>query len=60
MGVSVPVDWPELSGLSSGAHWTIRTIDERLIMSTDPWPDYGLHRPSLKQAIRALAVEQAC
>ena len=59
MGVSVPVSWTELSGLTSGAHWTIRNIDERLAMTTNPWPDYGLHRPSLKQAIRALAPEHA-
>jgi len=58
MGVSVPVAWSELGGLTSGAHWTLRTIDDRLGVA-DPWADYGRTRQGLKAAIKALEREHA-
>jgi bifunctional non-homologous end joining protein LigD len=54
MGISVPVAWSELPGLSSGAHWTLRTIDERLTLPTDPWEDYGSTTQTLRAAMKAL------
>lgn len=54
MGISVPVAWDELPELSSGAHWTLRTIDERLALSTDPWQGYGDAKQTLRAAMKAL------
>lgn len=42
MGVSVPVAWDELDKLSSGAHWTISNIHERLDAGNAPWDGYAL------------------
>jgi len=54
MGISVPVAWDELPELSSGAHWTLRTIDDRLALSTDPWQGYGGAKQTLRAAMKAL------
>ena len=55
MGVSVPVDWSELAALTSGAHWTVRTIGERLTAAKDPWDGMKAHaRQSLTTAMRVL------
>ena len=40
LGISVPVRWDELQGLKSGAHWTVRTVHERLDEGNAPWADY--------------------
>ncbi|MEF7612401.1 DNA ligase D [Aquincola sp. MAHUQ-54] len=54
IGVSVPVHWEELDGLTSGAHWTLRNIDERLAMP-DPWAQgAALRRQTLRTAMRVL------
>ncbi len=53
MGVSVPVDWSELPELSSGAHWTLRTVDERLT-GDDPWAGYKRVKQSLREALKAM------
>jgi bifunctional non-homologous end joining protein LigD len=54
MGVSVPVDWSELKQLTSGAHWTIRTVDARL-QEADPWAGYRRVRQTLAAAIKAMS-----
>ena len=41
MGVSVPIEWDEVEGISSGGHWTIANIDDRLAIGNDPWDDYA-------------------
>ncbi|WP_417224399.1 DNA ligase D [Achromobacter spanius] len=41
MGVSVPVAWDELDKLTSGAHWTISNIHERLDAGNAPWDGYA-------------------
>ncbi len=53
MGVSVPVDWAELPDLRSGAHWTIRSAEERLA-APDPWGAQGRLRQTLTAAMKAL------
>lgn len=53
MGVSVPVDWAELPRLRSGAHWTLRTIDERMAQA-DPWAGYRRVKQSLREALKAM------
>ncbi|MYZ43534.1 DNA ligase D [Schauerella aestuarii] len=41
MGVSVPIEWDEVEGISSGGHWTIANIDDRLDVGNHPWDDYA-------------------
>ena len=40
LGISVPVRWEELQGLKSGAHWTVRSVHERLDEGNSPWDGY--------------------
>jgi bifunctional non-homologous end joining protein LigD len=55
LGVSMPVSWDQLSGLKSGAQWTIATAREHLSFEvTDPWKDYWTRRQSLGSAMKAL------
>ncbi len=55
LGVSMPVAWDDLSGLKSGAQWTIATAREHLsFQSTDPWAGYWKKRQGLTQAMKAL------
>ena len=55
IGVSVPVTWDELPGLTGGAHWTIRNVGPRLEVGNRPWSDYGQAAKELSSAARALA-----
>ncbi|MDO9434479.1 DNA ligase D [Hydrogenophaga sp.] len=54
MGISVPVAWAELEQLKSGAHWTVRSVDERLRKGNAPWAGYEKAAVSLSTAIRLL------
>jgi bifunctional non-homologous end joining protein LigD len=50
----VPVRWEELMDLSSGAHWTVRTVGERLAIGNSPWEDYEESATTLTKAMKAL------
>ena len=55
MGVSVPVAWDELPGLTSGAHWTVRSIAERLGTKDKAWSAYAASKSqTLRTAMRVL------
>jgi bifunctional non-homologous end joining protein LigD len=54
LGISVPVRWDELAGLTSGAHWTVRTVGERLAIGNSPWEDYEDSAVTLTKAMKAL------
>ena len=54
MGISVPVAWKELGTLTSGAHWTVRTVGERLRQGNAPWDGYAAAAASLTGAMRLL------
>jgi bifunctional non-homologous end joining protein LigD len=54
LGISVPVKWDELAGLTSGAHWTVRTVGERLAIGNAPWADYEDSAVTLTKAMKAL------
>ncbi len=60
MGVSVPVGWDELDTLHSGAHWTVRSVAERLTLP-DPWREgaAAARRQTLTAAMQALNDEPA-
>ncbi|NUZ05571.1 DNA ligase D [Piscinibacter koreensis] len=56
LGVSVPCSWDELGSLTSGAHWTVATMPERLDEPGDPWRAYWTTRQTLAKAAKALGV----
>jgi len=57
MGISVPVAWNELDRLTGGAHWTIRSVDQRLRLGNSPWEHYGTAAVGLGRAMKALGFE---
>ena len=54
MGVSVPLDWSELSGLRGSDHWHVRNIAERLPVGNRPWNGYARSARSLTPAMKLL------
>ena len=54
LGISVPVRWDELAQLTSGSHWTVRTVQERLNEGNAPWADYDKSAVTLTKAMKAL------
>lgn len=54
MGVSVPVAWEELDGLTSAAHWNVQNIVERLSVGNTPWQGYREAAVSLAPAMKML------
>jgi bifunctional non-homologous end joining protein LigD len=54
LGVSVPVAWSELPSLTSGAHWTVATIEGRLRLGNAPWASYTQAASALGEAMARL------
>ena len=54
MGVSVPVSWDELPELTSGSHWTVDTLQERIETGNAPWQAYAASARPLGQAMKAM------
>lgn len=54
LGVSVPVGWEELDGLSGPAHWTVANIADRIAIGNAPWDGYEQARCTLPAAMKAL------
>jgi len=61
LGVSVTCAWDELGTITSGAHWTIRNVHERIEeRGDDPWRGYAqARRQSAVKAKKAMGVERA-
>lgn len=59
MGISVPVAWSELDSLTSGAHWTIRTVEQRLAIGNSPWSGYAKAATSITGAMKKLGFRPA-
>ena len=59
LGVSVPIDWSELAGVSGGAHWHLRNVDARIAHGNEPWGATSASRQTLTKAMRALNFEGA-
>ena len=55
MGVSVPLAWEELAGLTSGAQWTVTSIGERIATGNTPWDGYAKAARPLTAAMKKLA-----
>jgi bifunctional non-homologous end joining protein LigD len=54
LGISVPVRWEELPELTSGAHWTVKTVESRLEEGNAPWAEYDKSAVSLTKAMKTL------
>ena len=54
LGISVPVRWEELPELTSGAHWTVKTVASRLKTGNAPWADYAKRATTLTKAMKTL------
>jgi bifunctional non-homologous end joining protein LigD len=54
LGISVPVRWEELAELTSGAHWTVKTVEPRLEVGNEPWADYAKSATTLTKAMKTL------
>ncbi|WP_295544600.1 DNA ligase D [uncultured Pseudacidovorax sp.] len=54
LGVSVPVAWDELPNLTSGAHWTLASIGERLATGNAAWDEAGVPSQGLARAMQVL------
>jgi len=50
LGVSVPVGWDELDSLTSGAHWTVSSVADRLDIGNTPWDGYDAAAQTLADA----------
>lgn len=51
--VSVPIEREEVAQISGGAHWTVRTVHERLEgLERDPWAPMNKTRQTLTAAMR--------
>jgi DNA ligase D-like protein (predicted polymerase)/DNA ligase D-like protein (predicted 3'-phosphoesterase) len=60
LGVSMPIDWDQLSELKSGAQWTIKDAPGYLsLRQEDPWKDYWTSRQSISKAMKSLGVSAA-
>lgn len=57
LGVSVPVAWDELPGLTGGAQWTVHTVAERLAIGNTPWAGYAKTKQSLARAMKAMGFD---
>jgi bifunctional non-homologous end joining protein LigD len=57
LGVSVPLAWDELAGLTSAAQWTVQNIAERLSVGNAPWEDYTAARQSLVKPMKVLGFD---
>ena len=59
LGVSVPIEWSELAGLSASARWNVRNIGERLRVGNRPWESFSTSRQGLATAIRKFGFDAA-
>lgn len=54
MGVSVPVDWEELTDIRSGDHWNLRNLHSRLQRGNEPWKQYEASATDISDAVELL------
>jgi bifunctional non-homologous end joining protein LigD len=60
LGVSMPVAWDDLTGLTGGAQWTVATAREHLSFErADPWAGLWLSRQTLTRAMKTLGWKPA-
>lgn len=54
MGISVPVDWDELTDIKSGDHWTLRNVNSRLDRGNEAWKQYETSATDISDAMELL------
>lgn len=54
LGISVPLDWPELDTLRSASPWSVRNVHTRLDRGNDPWKAYARSAKALTPAMKLL------
>ena len=53
----MPVGWSDLDTLSSGAHWGVGTVGERLALGNSPWQAYAKKKQTLARAMKKLGFD---
>jgi bifunctional non-homologous end joining protein LigD len=59
MGISVPIKWDELEKITSGSHWSVKTVGQRLRQGNAPWSGYDKSSVTLNRAMKALGYERS-
>jgi len=54
LGISVPVEWSELPGLTSGDQWTVANVHTRLDRGNEPWAGYAKAAKTLTAAMKQM------
>ncbi len=54
LGVSVPLAWDELAGLTGAAQWTVGNIEERLRVGNGVWEGYANGTLPINEALKVL------
>lgn len=57
--MSVPINWDELPTLTSGAHWAVENIAERIPVGDSVWNGYAKSACDLKDAMKTLGYKTA-
>ena len=57
LGISVPLRWEELPGLTSSTQWTVANVHTRLDEGNAPWEGYATAARTLTKAMKALGFE---
>ncbi|MCP1119325.1 DNA ligase D [Robbsia andropogonis] len=59
LGISIPINWDELTSIRGGDHWTLANIHERMadladasVVENDPWHDYTKTHQLITAAMR--------
>ena len=54
LGVSVPIAWAELQGLTSSSHWSVENTAERIAVGNSVWEGYAKSACGLSDAMEIL------
>ena len=57
LGISVPLRWEELPGLTSSTQWTVANVHTRLDEGNAPWDGYSKAARTLTKAMKALGFQ---
>lgn len=58
LGISVPLAWEELAGLTSADRWTAANIHDRLDKGNEPWSAYEAARQSISPSMKILGFKR--
>jgi bifunctional non-homologous end joining protein LigD len=55
LGISVPITWEELDGLTAADQWNVSNVHTRLDVGNAPWDDYAKSAKGLAPAMKMLS-----